>query len=877
MAKSTVEILGGQLDGAILENAASEATLKELVAAISGNRGGSSGGSGARTPAGMIAGGVVGAVTHSVKFAVNQIGNATGAMSTFAGMMVKGEGRISSYTKVLNNQVISQIPLFGRYLGAVGGAISGTIEEFERWNKTLQGLTGTGATFNNSIIQMMNASANTYMSLDQFAAFVNKNSRTFVALGNTVTQGAEAFSGYSEAVLKASGPARKTLIQMGYTIPQINQQLADFLENNYRGTTQDRVDKTKLADSFVDYQIYVHKLTSLTGKRADQLQEEMKAVQDDTAFKLRLSTLEEDEKIKVNKALANYTALYGKEAANVFKARFLGLQPASEAAAELNMMFPQLISSMDNTLRNAQNKSVTAEQFNAYSLKERAKMIKHGAKQLGEFAPLLRAGAIGVEEVAGLTGVSADIANFIARQGVDVSKLTQEEIEEMLKKQDAEVKNREELTKILRSFEVAMAEFKKGFLDVVTAPGGMLDNFAKMMEKQELPKKIESMGKSMGQWVDKWIPTATRFFVRMTTPEGRQYYLLRIEKMLDTIAIHLMAFIPKMFGLDGMSPEDVKSQVQNLDKSYDSKLQEADANASASTAGITAPLSNAAGNVETNTAEERKTALAGGGVIMNDHLARAEVRNRPLSSRLNKILATAAKSAGVNLRIESGGQMSMADYDGAVGGPGNRRKDSDGNYLLPNGKKVRLGSERHDKGNAADFDVIDPASGKRIPYSDPRVLNLLTSLNKNGITGLGMGTGYMSGGNRIHAGLGKKGSWATDKGSDAEKLKAKQNDPAFAVAKQAGFRYGTLGAAGSLYANLGEGTDTEVHGEEAVLSPSELTAEMMGAAETSSAGVSQLNSNLRMLVGLMNRRNSLAEDIQMKLASKSNNLFTSVL
>ena len=61
MAKSTVEILGGQLDGAILENAASEATLKELVAAISGNRGGSSGGSGARTPAGMIAGGVVGA------------------------------------------------------------------------------------------------------------------------------------------------------------------------------------------------------------------------------------------------------------------------------------------------------------------------------------------------------------------------------------------------------------------------------------------------------------------------------------------------------------------------------------------------------------------------------------------------------------------------------------------------------------------------------------------------------------------------------------------------------------------------------------------------------------------------------------------------
>ena len=876
MAKSTVEILGGQLDGAILENAASEATLKDLVAAISGNRGGSGGGS--STPAGMIAGGVVGAVTHSVKFAVNQIGNATGAMGTFAGMMLKGEGRISSYTKVLNNQVISQLPIFGRYLGAVGGAISGTIGEFERWNKTLQGLTGTGATFNNSIIQMMNASANTYMSLDQFSAFVNKNSKTFVALGNTVTQGAMAFSGYSEAVLKASGPARKTLIQMGYTIPQINQQLADFLENNYRGTTQDRVDKTKLADSFVDYQIYIHKLTSLTGKRSDQLQEEMRAVQDDTAFKLKLSTLEEDEKTKVNKALANYTALYGKEAANVFKARFLGLQPASEAAAELNMMFPQLISSMDNTLRVAQNKSVTSAEFNAYSLKERAKMIKHGAKQLGEFAPLLRAGAIGVEEVQGLTGVSADIANFIARQGVDVSKMTQEEIEEMLKKQDAEVEAREEVTRILRSFEIAMAEFKKGFLDVVTKPGGMLDNFAKMMKDQELPKKIEAMGKSLGEWVDRWIPTATRFFVRMTTPEGRKYYLLRIEKMLDTIAVHLMAFIPKMFGLDGMSPEEINRQMQTIDKNYDTKLQQQDAAASASTAKLTAPLSNAAGNIKTNTAGERETALSGGGVIMNDHLATGQIRNQPLSKRLNRILATAAKLAGVNLRIESGGQMSMADYDGAVGGPGNRQKNAAGEYLL-NGKPVRIGSKRHDDGNAADFDVIDPATNKRIAYSDPRVLNLLTALQKGGIKGLGMGEQYMSGGNRIHAGLGPKGSWATDskKMSEEEKNDLKKTDPAFAVAKQAGFRYGTLGAAGSLYANLGEGTDTEVHGEEAILSPSELTAEMMGAAETSSAGVSQLNSNLKMLIGLMNRRNSLAEDIQMKLASKSNNLFSSVL
>jgi hypothetical protein len=317
MARTTVEILGGQLDGAVLQNAASEATLRDLVKAINGSGGGSSRpGMGPVT----IAGGVVGALGGAVKGAVNQIGNVTGAVGSFAGMMLKGEGRISAYTNVLNKQVISQLPLVGRYLGAVGGAVSGTIQEFERWNKTLQGLTGTGATFGNSIITMMNASAKTYMSLDDFSALVQKNTNTFVALGNTVTQGAQAFSEYSEAVLQAHGPARTTLINMGYTIPVINQQLAEFLENNYRGTTQDRIDKTKLANSFVDYQLHIHKLTALTGKRSDQLTEEMREVQNDTAFKLKLSRMDEKERTKINKALAQYTALYGKEAANIFKA-----------------------------------------------------------------------------------------------------------------------------------------------------------------------------------------------------------------------------------------------------------------------------------------------------------------------------------------------------------------------------------------------------------------------------------------------------------------------------------------------------------------------------------------------------------------------------
>jgi hypothetical protein len=874
MARTTVEILGGQLDGAVLQNAASEATLRDLVKAINGSGGGGGSGTLGRTPMGMVAGGVVGALGGAVKGAVNQIGNVTGAVGSFAGMMLKGEGRISAYTNVLNKQVISQLPLVGRYLGAVGGAVSGTIQEFERWNKTLQGLTGTGATFGNSIITMMNASAKTYMSLDDFSALVQKNTNTFVALGNTVTQGAQAFSEYSEAVLQAHGPARTTLINMGYTIPVINQQLAEFLENNYRGTTQDRIDKTKLANSFVDYQLHIHKLTALTGKRSDQLTEEMREVQNDTAFKLKLSRMDEKERTKINKALAQYTALYGKEAANIFKAKFLGLQPANEAAAEMMMMFPGLIKSMDRTLAQAQDTTVDTEIFNTRLRRERAEIIHHGAKQLDEFAPLLKAGSVGVQELATTLGVSQDIASFIARKGIDVRKMSVEEIENMLKEMDKEVEDRERLTQILRQFEAAMGEFKKGFLEVMTDPNGLLMTFSKQMEQADLPAKIRKFGTAAGQIANEYLPKFTEFLLSFTTPEGRAYYRLRMQKMLDQLGIYMVHYIPKMFGFGGKE-DDLAKELERLDKFYDPKLRESRAARDMAVDKAMTGQGYSSGTVDPSV-QPYTGQPAGGKVVQNQIGSTALARNQAISPQLESIFSQAGKIAGVDIRVESGGQMPFSDWE-TLNEADPKNAYQKGNEYFVNGKKVRVGSKRHDGGNAADIDIYHAGTNERVTYNNPVMLKFLKALKAGGITNIGMGENYMQGGNRIHAGINTGyATWADDDGTKAYRDNLKKTDPAYQVIKQAGFRYGTLGATGQMFAQLGGLTSTELHGEEAVVSPAELSAEMGAAAENSLAGVENLNNNLSMLISLMSQRNDIASRINSKMASKSTDLFAAV-
>jgi hypothetical protein len=858
MAKDTVEILGGQLDGAVLQNAASEATLKELVAAISGNRSSRGGGGGmlGRTPVGMIAGGIVGAVGGAVKGAVNQIGNVTGAAGTFAGMMFKGEGRLSSYTNVLNNQVIKQLPLVGRYLGTVGGAISGTIQEFERWNTTLRTLTGTGATFNNSIIQMMNASVRTYMSLDEFSAFVQKNNKTFVSLGATVTEGATAFSNYSYEVLKASGPARQTLIRMGYTVPVINNQLADFLENNYRGTRQDRINSSRLAESFVSYQTYLHTLTSLTGKQADQLKTEMQDVQNDTAYKLKLSKLDEEERKKVNLALANYTAIYGKEGANMFKALFLGLIPATEAAAYFGMMFPGAVKEMKQTIGVATDGNTKLEAFQKQTVKERARLIKHSAEQLEKFRPLLEAGSIGISELQTLTGVSADVAAYIARTGKDVSKMSLEEIEAMIQKADDELKKQEELTDIIRQFETAMGDFKVGFLDVMTAEGGPLQMFSEAMKGKELPNKIRQFGRDFGYFVTDTLPSVSKFFAKLAGSSGREQLGLSIKKMVAKLFTYMYHYLPKILGIsDEVDQGKLTTSLQNINKQYDPLIAGAREKADMEATRLVRP------NTGVNQAAQDYSGHPGGGkkggAIYQDQ---SGIRNKPISKDLNAILSKAARDAGVDVRITSGGQMSLADYNAAVG-----VKTRQGDDYLLDGRVVRTGTERHDGGHAADLDVYPAGSNTPLNINSPQMMKFLKAAKARGIKAVGAGEGYMNtggSGTRLHMGLNMTGG--------ATKWGKKGGDP-YAQLGEAGFRDGSLGEMNTLFANFG-GSQIEAHDYETIMTPGELAAEMVGAAEFSSAGVNELNNNLSQLLSLMSQRNRLTERISDKMAQGSRNL-----
>jgi hypothetical protein len=117
----------------------------------------------------------------------------------------------------------------------------------------------------------------------------------------------------------------------------------------------------------------------------------------------------------------------------------------------------------------------------------------------------------------------------------------------------------------------------------------------------------------------------------------------------------------------------------------------------------------------------------------------------PIDSRLKQILSFAGSVAGIDeIRVESGGQCAIGTCS------------------------KRVGSTRHDLGNAADLDLIK--GGRVLKFTDSNDLPVFETFVEAaasfGATGIGGDVSYM-GPARIHVGFGSRATWGRNGGIGA--------------------------------------------------------------------------------------------------------------
>ena len=285
MAGVTIDIPGvGNVEA---KNAATEATLKEILNAIKkgGLSGGGSGGGSAGAGAGAGGGAVAGATKDEVdakeksagmsqRFAqkMGQVAGVAGLVGTaLADLTTKTVDLIEDMANVGDSvsaaaRTMTNIPVVGGVLAGVFGAVA---QAAESTVGAFQQATASGATFGGSINEFARSASAAGMVMADFANLISQNGEAMRLLGGTTEGGAKRFAELSKTM--KTSPFMTELNNLGYSTKDVNEGMAGYIK--YLGQTGKMGNKSnaELAAGSAKYLKEMDLLAKITGEsRKDQ-------------------------------------------------------------------------------------------------------------------------------------------------------------------------------------------------------------------------------------------------------------------------------------------------------------------------------------------------------------------------------------------------------------------------------------------------------------------------------------------------------------------------------------------------------------------------------------------------------------------------------
>ena len=325
----------------------------------------------------------------------NTVSKMTGMMSSLAGMGNSFSGAASAF---------SSIPLVGGLLGTVFGAIASS---GDRVFNSFREAASVGANFNGSIRDMIDAASGAGLTIEQFSGIIKRNGEDVALLGTGTQSGAKQLATLGK-IMKAS-PIGDDLARLGYNTEEISEGMAKF--GGMMAKTGKQLDQGDLVKMSGEYLKNLTAMSELTGKSKDALQAESDARMADSQYRLMLARMDAE-------GAKNFELLMQ----SVPKAHQAGLKEiittgtANSDAAKATMAFMnqtgQSAMALGQTMR--QTGTLTKDQFFAFDATRRAeaKMMAEDAKQGRGVITTISNFGTSLEQ-----GLMVDVLNVAAQAG----------------------------------------------------------------------------------------------------------------------------------------------------------------------------------------------------------------------------------------------------------------------------------------------------------------------------------------------------------------------------------------------------------------------------------------------------------------------------
>ena len=476
-----------------LNNAATEATLKQLVQAVQKQAG-----AGAAGAVGSTAGaaGVNTASIEAAKAAAKaqkELGEkADNLKKTFSAL---AEGMMQLGGKLLDGTDKSSdlFSAFERLPGAAGLVASGfaKVARFQEENLgAYQKITDAGVSFGGSLTDMRTAAASTYMTLDQFAGLMKRNSETFAKMGGTAEQGARAFTGLSNSLMKSE--AGDNLRALGYTSEQVNEGLAGYLANTGARTKQEMQNTAAITKGASEYLTQLDGLAAITGKSREEQEKALKQANANAAYEQFKMGMSEEQRAAYDKGMAEMSAKFGKAGEDLFKSQAMGLPPMTEAAQKLQALSPEVAKASQGMADVGKRGGSAAETLKLSA--QATEGAANAAKRLSGVAGALSFSTDSTSQaMMGLTKES----NRARAQGTETAaagERQQREIaEEQKKRQESEAKAAVESQKAIQELGQALLSILMPAIKLLTAVINPLAKFvsAVMVQFEKLGTTLQ--------------------------------------------------------------------------------------------------------------------------------------------------------------------------------------------------------------------------------------------------------------------------------------------------------------------------------------------------------------------------------------------------
>ena len=460
------------------KNAASESTLRELLAVMKGGR---SGGAGGGAGGGGAGGGIFGKAGSAAGSALFGVGKAAGVVAGGLGKIASGAGLATGALFGVVKQgidlaekglsaadalarmgddasdaasIFSGLPVIGKIFAMVAGAA-------DRMLAAYGAATAAGSSFGGSISQFSAAATTAGMNLQEFGALIAANGQAMGAFGTTTEGGAANFAKVSKQLRSTSSD----LYALGFSTAEINQGLAKYGNLMKLQGLQGTQSNAQLAQGAKSYMKELDLLAKVTGKSRQQVEAQMEAMAKDAQFQASMSGLGDG----VRKSFLAVTTGLPDGLQDFAKDIMATGTATTEENQKLMAMMPQSAAMLQRMNQKMQRgEAVTLEERNALN----NLMKKEGGKQLQS---IKSAGAASAELSGTVNRLAAtqQINSDALKEGTEEQKNAAANTDKFNEKMN---KMKEVLSGLSNTFTNILAN--SGFLDLMISAVGLVADIA---------------------------------------------------------------------------------------------------------------------------------------------------------------------------------------------------------------------------------------------------------------------------------------------------------------------------------------------------------------------------------------------------------------